>query len=65
MATKICSKKEMCLNGNIRQDYSNFDRDKIRGDGHSSLCKDCVRAIRKAVHEETKKRNEVFKNMFI
>jgi hypothetical protein len=46
MANKICSRKEKCVNGNVPQDYSNFNRWPVSNDGHKQQCKHCEKAAR-------------------
>ena len=62
MATKICSRREKCVHGNVRQDYSNFAKDVTKVDFHKATCNDCIRVTLKKTKDKNK---DVFRNIFI
>ena len=41
---KVCGAKDKCVNGNIKQPYSNFGRRPHTPDGYNNNCKGCANA---------------------
>jgi hypothetical protein len=52
MASKHCTRKEKCVNGNVLQPYSNFYKRTGLCDGYAGECKDCMAQRRKLRKEK-------------